>query len=148
MRQCNFVSGMTMRPRRLGCAPGLDNFIPKDDGKRAAGALSRRFRTVLLGPLCLAVALTLLTCASANAADTSDGQISELAQATQNNPPKSDTASETPEQSQPPTTQQRAKPGVLEEVVVTGSRFPLAARERAQDVKIFTRADIDRSGQT
>ena len=34
------------------------------------------------------------------------------------------------------------------EVIVTGSRIPLAARERAQDVKIFTRADIDRSGQT
>src|SRR5258708_24638036 len=36
----------------------------------------------------------------------------------------------------------------LEEVVVTGSRIPLAAQERAQDVTIFTRADIDRSGQT
>ena len=36
----------------------------------------------------------------------------------------------------------------LEEVVVTGSRIPLPAEERAQHVKIFTRADIDRSGQT
>jgi iron complex outermembrane receptor protein len=41
-----------------------------------------------------------------------------------------------------------AKAGVLEEVVVTGSRIPLATQDRAQDVKIFTRADIDRSGQT
>ena len=137
-----------MRPRRLGAAPGLVNFILKHHGKRAAGALSRRLRTVVLRILCLAVALPLLACASANAADASDGQMSELAQATQNNPPKSGTASETPEQSQPPNTQQRAKPGVLEEVIVTGSRIPLAAQDRAQDVKIFTRADIDGSGQT
>src|ERR1700730_8048531 len=41
-----------------------------------------------------------------------------------------------------------AESGVLEEVIVIGSRIPLAAQERAQDVKIFTRADIDRSGQT
>jgi iron complex outermembrane receptor protein len=36
----------------------------------------------------------------------------------------------------------------LEEVLVTGSRIPLPAAERAQNVKILTREDIDRSGQT
>src|SRR6266702_4247339 len=67
--------------------------LDDDNGKRrAAGAPSRRFRTVVLYPLCLAVALPLLICASENAAGAM------------------------PEQSQPPTTKQRAKPGVLEEV--------------------------------
>jgi hypothetical protein len=88
MRRCNDVSRMTIRPRRLGSAPGLVNYILKDDGKRAAGGLSRRSRTVVLTPLCLAVALPLLACASANAADTSRGQMPELAQTTQKNPPK------------------------------------------------------------
>jgi iron complex outermembrane recepter protein len=69
---------------------------------------------------CLVIALPLFACASANAADASDGQ----------------------------TTKERATAAVTEEVIVTGSRIPLAAQERAQDVKIFTRADIDRSGQT
>jgi AraC family transcriptional regulator len=98
--------------------------------------------------LCLAVALPVLASASANAADASDSQMSVLGHATQNDPPKSGTARATPEQSQLPATKQKAKPDVLEEVIVTGSRIPLAAQERAQEVKIFTRADIDRSGQT
>jgi iron complex outermembrane receptor protein len=148
-----------MRPRRLSSGPRIllrtdegerlfrRGWVPDNNGRRrAAGALSRRFRAVVLGPLCFAVALPFLACATANAA--SDDQMSELTQATQNNPPKSDTARETPEQAQPPTTKQKANTGVLEEVIVTGSRIPLAAQERAQDVKIFTRADIDRSGQT
>jgi iron complex outermembrane recepter protein len=63
-----------------------------------------------LHSLCWVIALSLLACAGATAAD--------------------------------------ANPGVLDEVIVTGSRIPLAAQERAQDVLIFTRADIDRSGQT
>ena len=78
----------------------------------------RHFRTVVLCPLCVAVALSLLVCTRADAADAVDSQSAELPQA------------------------------ALGEVIVTGSRIPLAAQDRAQDVKIFTRADIDRSGQS
>jgi iron complex outermembrane recepter protein len=91
----------------------------------------------------LAIAPPLLACMSANASATSDSQTSELAQVTQNNPTKSNTR-----ETLPPPAKQKTKPAVLEEVIVTGSRIPLATQERAQDVKIFPRADIDRSGQT
>ncbi len=37
---------------------------------------------------------------------------------------------------------------VLEEVVVTGSRIPLAANQEAQEVKVYTREQIEQSGQT
>jgi iron complex outermembrane recepter protein len=36
----------------------------------------------------------------------------------------------------------------LDEVVVTGSRIPLTARQQAQPVEVYTRADMERSGQT
>jgi iron complex outermembrane receptor protein len=36
----------------------------------------------------------------------------------------------------------------LEEVVVTGSRIPVKANEGAQEVKVYTREQIDQSGQT
>jgi iron complex outermembrane receptor protein len=36
----------------------------------------------------------------------------------------------------------------LEEIIVTGSRIPRAAAEAAQEVKVYTRAQIDQSGQT
>jgi len=40
------------------------------------------------------------------------------------------------------------KPAQLEEVVVTGSRIPLLGGQGPQDVKIYTREQIDQSGQT
>jgi iron complex outermembrane receptor protein len=42
----------------------------------------------------------------------------------------------------------KKKPDQLEEVVVTGSRIPTTSKQGAQDVKIYTKEQIDRSGQT
>jgi iron complex outermembrane receptor protein len=43
----------------------------------------------------------------------------------------------------------KKKPVQLEEVIVTGSRIPIASgQERAQPVQIYSREDINRSGQT
>jgi iron complex outermembrane recepter protein len=77
---------------------------------------TRPFNTVILGPMCLALALPWLACASANATDASDGQTSEQAQPIQNNPPKGDMAREKSEQAEPPTTKPKAEPRVLEQV--------------------------------
>lgn len=115
----------------------------------ATSALSRGFSTVIVRPPCLAIALPLLACMSANASAASESPTSELAQVAQSNPPKSDTGKETPKQSQPPTAKKNeAKPAALEEVIVTGSRIPLPPDEGARDVKIYTRHDIDQSGTT
>lgn len=42
----------------------------------------------------------------------------------------------------------KKKPVQLEEVLVTGSRIPVTAKEQAQPVLVFTSADIERSGRT
>src|SRR6266480_1220627 len=44
--------------------------------------------------------------------------------------------------------QKKPKPVQLEEVVVTGSRIPVKANEGAQELKVYTRQQIERSGQT
>jgi len=44
--------------------------------------------------------------------------------------------------------QDKRKPTQLQEVLVTGSRIPLTAKEGAQDVKIYNREQIEQSGQT
>jgi len=97
--------------------------------------------------LCLALALSWLASASANATDAAYGQVPAQAQATQN-PPKSDTSGETPAKAQPLTTKPKAEPQPLEELIVTGSRIPVAANEGPQNVKIYRRDDIDQSGTT
>ena len=95
-------------------------------------------------------ALPLLSSAVARAADIDGAETQPPAGGlvTQNNSPTSDQQSETPEESQPAPSKQKAKSGELEEVVVTGSRIPLNGQEGAREVKVFSRADIDRSGQT
>jgi len=57
--------------------------------------------------------------------------------------PSSPTTVEKPEEQT-----SKRKPIQLEEVVVTGSRIPLTAKEGAQDVKTYTRQQIEQSGQT
>ena len=96
------------------------------------------FGALVLGPL------------SANAADAQiDGADGPLtAQATQDQSPPTDEAT-TPTPSKPPSSAQAKfrSPG-LEEIVVTGSRIPLPANEGPQDVKIYSRDQIDQSGGT
>jgi len=75
---------------------------------------------------------------AAYAQDDPSGQV-RLAQVDQgpaSNPPeKSDQTSE-------------KKPVRVEEIVVTGSRIPLAAKEGAQELKIYTKEQIEESGQS
>ncbi len=57
-------------------------------------------------------------------------------------------ASDSPVETQQDGQTSQRKPAALEQVVVTGSHIPLTAAQQAQPVQVYTRQDIDRSGQT
>jgi len=95
-------------------------------------------------------ALTMLSWTIGRGADTqnSDTQSPANELVAQNTPQKNDTGKETSEKTQATMANEKAKSGELEQVTITGTRIPLTGPEGAQEVKVFTRADIDRSGQT
>jgi iron complex outermembrane recepter protein len=95
--------------------------------------------SVLITVGCLAVAgVPIITLATASAAPAT---VDATPQADQGVPADASTAASESE-SVP-----RRKSGSLQEIVVTGSRLPETARQGAQDVKVFTKQQIDQSGQ-
>jgi iron complex outermembrane receptor protein len=87
----------------------------------------------------------------ANAADVriNGADISATAPATQETPPpKDDAAVAAPGESQSYRAQGSTRSGELEQIVVTGTRLNLKQSEVPQEVQVYTRRQIDQSGQT
>jgi iron complex outermembrane recepter protein len=86
---------------------------------------------------------------TANAADVHvDGTENPATAPPTQDKPQGDATTATPDKPPPSSTQDTTRSAGLEEVVVTGSRIPLPANEGPQDVKIYTREQIDQSGAT